>query len=300
VTQRPLNGTRRGQAQRRGALSNLSCDQIFSLLGVNVSDSAKQVRAANAYVRALRSGEGSASSRAEPYLAPEVVATIGNAEFSGKEAVLAHITGIWPNTPVYQLGAWDDPSVDGDVVTIDAEFPAFGAGASKATLTFSFNADDQIVSVSESYASGPRPEPQKEMPLIVRGMINSALANGTPIVVAYTGEDGSPQLSLRGSTLAYSPTQLAIWLRSAEGGLNRALATNPQLSLLYRDSRTRSTLIVKGTGRIEDDPAIRDEIFELTPEVEQMHDPGRNGAALIIDVTSVRGGTPRGGVNVQI
>ncbi len=265
-----------------------------------MSDSAKQVRAANAYVRALRSGEGSASKRADPHLSPEVVATVGNTEISGKDAVLAHITGIWPNTPVYQLGAWGDPSVDGDVVTIEAEFPAFGAGAQRATLTFSFNADDHIISVSEAYQSGPRPDPQKELPMVARGMINSALANGTPIVVAYTGEDGSPQLSLRGSTVVYSPTQLAIWLRSAEGGLNRAMATNPKISMLYRDSRTRSTLIIKGTGRIENDPAIRDEIFDLTPEVEQMHDPDRNGAALIIDLTEVRGGTPRGEVNVQI
>jgi hypothetical protein len=272
----------------------------FHYLGVNVSDSAAQVRAANAYVRALRSGEGSASDRAEPYLAADVVATVGNAEIKGKDAVLAHITGIWPSTPVYQLGGWGDPSADGDVVTVEAEFPAFGAGASKATLTFSFNDDDQIVSVSENYAAGPRPEPQKEIPLVVRGMINSALANGTPIVAAYTGEDGSPQLSLRGSLQVLSPTQLCAWLRSAEGGLNRALVTNPQLSFLFRDSRSRSTLIIKGIGRIEDDPAIRDEIFELTPEVEQMHDPDRNGAALIVDVTSVRGGTPRGGVNVQI
>jgi hypothetical protein len=268
-------------------------------MGVHVSDSTEQIRAANWYVRALRSGEGSASKRAEPYLAADVVAKIGNAELVGKDAVLAHITGNWPNTPVYQQGAWGDPAVDGDVATVEAEFPSFGVGAQRATLTFSFNADGQITSVTEAFTAGPRPEPQKELPLVARGMINNALVNGTPIVVAYTGEDGSPQLSLRGSTQVYSPTQLAIWLRSAEGGLNRALATNPKLSLLYRDSRTRSTLIIKGIGRIEDDQAIRDEIFELTPEVEQMHDPGRNGAALIIDITEVRGGTPRGGVNVQ-
>jgi hypothetical protein len=265
-----------------------------------VSDSAEQFRAANAYVRALKSGEGSASKRAEQYLAPEVVATVGSSEFSGKDAVLGHITGIWPNTPVYQLGAWSDPKADGDTVTIEAEFPAFGAGARSATLTFSFDGDDKITSVNEAYQNGPRPDPQKELPMVARGMINGALANGTPIVVAYTGEDGAPQLSLRGSTVVYSPTQLAIWLRSAEGGLNRAMATNPKITMLYRDSKSRSTLVIKGNGRIENDPAVRDEVFELTPEVEQMHDPDRNGAALIIDLTEVRGGTPRGAVNVQI
>lgn len=262
-------------------------------------DSDKQRRAARAYVRALRSGEGSASSRAEPYLAIDVIATLGATTLTGKESVLDHITGIWPNTPVYQLGAWGEPVVDGGVATVEAEFPAFGAGASKATLTFGFNDADEIVSVDETYVGGPRPEPQKEIPLVAKGMINNALANGTPMVVAYVDEEGMPQLSLRGSTQVFSPTQLCIWLRSAEGGLTRAISTNPRVSLLYRDSRTRSTLIVKGTARIESDPGIRDEIFELTSEVEQMHDPNRQGAALIIDVTELRGGTPKGGVNVQ-
>ena len=259
----------------------------------------KQRRAARAYVRALRSGEGTASERAEPHLASDVTATIGAATLSGKDSVLGHITGNWPNTPVYQLGAWGEPVVEGSTATVEAEFPAFGAGPARATLTFGFNDADEIVSVDEAYVGGPRPEPQKEIPLVAKGMINNALANGTPMVVAYVDEDGMPQLSLRGSTQVYGPTQLCIWLRSAEGGLTRAIATNPRISLLYRDSRTRSTLIVKGTARIETDPAIRDEIFELTSEVEQNHDPNRQGAALIIDVTELRGGTPKGGVNVQ-
>lgn len=264
-----------------------------------MSDADKQIRAARAYVRALRSGEGSASKRAEPYLASDATATIGSTTLTGKDSVLGHITGIWPNTPVYQLGAWGEPVIEGSTATVEAEFPAFGAGAARATLTFGFNDSDEIVAVEENYIAGPRPEPQKEIPLVARGMIDNALANGTPMVVAYVDQEGMPQLSLRGSTQVFSPTQLCIWLRSAEGGLTRAITANPRVSLLYRDSRTRSTLIVKGTARVETDPAIRDEVFELTSEVEQMHDPSRQGAALIIDVTELRGGTPKGGVNVQ-
>ena len=264
-----------------------------------MSDSKKQVRAATAYVRALRSGEGSASQRAAAHLASDVEATIGSAKLSGKADVLAHITGNWPNTPVYQMGAWGDPVTDGTGATVEAEFPAFGAGPARATLTFTFNEADEIATVEEAYAGGPRPEPQKEIPLVARGMINTALSNGTPMVVAYVDEAGVPQLSLRGSVQVFSPTQLCAWLRSAEGGLTRSIVTNPNISLLYRDSRTRSTLIVKGTAHIDDDADVRDEVFELSPEVEQMHDPNRTGAALIIDVSEMRGGTPRGGVNVQ-
>lgn len=264
-----------------------------------MSDSARRVIAAAAYIRALRSGEGSAAMRAEPFLADDVVLTVGQSETKGKAAVVAHITGAWPNTPVYLMGGWSEPSEVGDAVIVEAEFPPLGAGAERGTVTFGFDQDDRISSVTEVYQNSARPEATKEIPLVAKGLINSALANGTPMVVAYVDEDGTPQLSLRGSTQVFSPTQLCIWLRSPEGGLTKALASNPTISLLYRDSRSRTTLVIKGRGRIATDENTRDRVFELVPEVEQMHDPKRTGAALIIDVTEMRGGTPKGAVLVQ-
>ena len=56
--------------------------------------------------------------------------------------------------------------------------------------------------------------------------------------------------------------------------------------------------MINGNGHIETDEGIRRRVFEIAPEVEQMHDPNLTGAALIIDVTRMRGGTPKGGVNV--
>jgi hypothetical protein len=107
-------------------------------------------------------------------------------------------------------------------------------------------------------------------------------------------ENGQPQQSLRGSTLVFSPTQLAIWVRSAEGGIVKAMANNNKLSLLYRDSMSRSTIIVQGRGHIETDEETRRRLYDMTPEVEQMHDPDRKGVALIIDVVRLQGGGPRG------
>jgi hypothetical protein len=37
----------------------------------------------------------------------------------------------------------------------------------------------------------------------------------------------------------------------------------------------------------------------MTPEVEQMHDPQRNGAALIIDIKRLQGGGPKGNFRMQ-
>lgn len=258
-----------------------------------------RVEAAEAYIRALRSGEESAARRAEPFLAEGVEATLASGTLKGRQAVLEHISGDWPNTPVLAQGGWSDPQPQGDQLVVEAEFPAFGAGASSGTVTFSFDGEGRISAVTESFAGGGRPEPQKEIPLVVRGLINSALAQNIPMSLAYVDEDGSPNLSLRGSVQVFSPTQLCLWLRSTTGGLARALTANPRLSLLFRDSKTRTTLVVKGRGHIDDDPAVRDRVFRLVPEVEQNHDPNRTGAALLIDVTDLRGGTPRGPVLVQ-
>jgi hypothetical protein len=105
-------------------------------------------------------------------------------------------------------------------------------------------------------------------------------------------------LSLRGSTQVYSDTQLCIWVRNADGGIIKAMSRNNRISLLYRDSKLRTTLIIQGRGRVETDPAVRERVYQLAPEVEQNHDTARKGAALIIDVSSLGGSTVRGMVRV--
>ena len=57
--------------------------------------------------------------------------------------------------------------------------------------------------------------------------------------------------------------------------------------------RLRSAMI-----HFNDDPEVRDRVWELMPEVEQRHDLDRTGAALIIEVDRLMGSTPRGGVRM--
>ncbi|MBO0715401.1 MAG: hypothetical protein J2P59_11645 [Acidimicrobiales bacterium] len=255
--------------------------------------------AAEAYVWALRRGEATAAERASNYLAEDVVLERAAGNLEGRQAVLEHITGVWPTTPVLQFGGWSDPIERDGSLVVEAEFPAMGAAPLGATVTFSFNDKDQIQTVNEKLATAARPEPQKEIPLAVRGLIDGALANGTPLVVAYVNDAGEPSLSLRGSTQVFSPTQISIWLRNAESGLSSAIQKNPNMSLLYRDSKLRTTLIIKGKGHIENDEETRRRAFELAPEVEQLHSPRRTGAALIIDVTEIRGGGAKGNFLIQ-
>ena len=257
-----------------------------------------RTQAAEAYVKALRTGEPSATQLASQYLADDVVLAAGQEEISGRDNVLKRITGQWPLTSVFvHAGFSAAREVDGQV-KVDAEVPPMGAAPQKVSLTFSFNGSDQIERVEQQLHAAPPQPPAETLPGFVRGIINGALANGTPIVVAYTDENGQPVLSLRGSTQVYSDTQVCIWVRNAEGGIVKTMARNNRVSLLYRDSKLRTTLIAQGRGHVETSPEVRERVFQLSPEVEQNHDPERKGAALIIDIVSLQGTSVRGMVKV--
>jgi Pyridoxamine 5'-phosphate oxidase len=265
-----------------------------------------RVRAVEAYMKALRTGEASATVTASRYLAPDVVLDTvgahmwgnGHEEFIGYDETVKMITGIGVMTGVYRTAPWSNPAPDGDGrVTVSAEI---GGLLASSTLTFSFNHHDQIIRIEQVNAGGGPPAPPSErIPPQAKALINSALANNTPMIVAYTDENGAPNLSLRGSTQVYSDTQLSIWLRHATGGMAKALQENPSITLMYRDPPARATLTIEGRAHIDVDPEVRDRVFELAPEVEQKHDPRRIGASLIIDVMRMTGNTPRGAVRMQ-
>jgi hypothetical protein len=262
----------------------------------------KKQLAADAYVLALRTGEPSATKNVSQYLAPEVVLTLGPAgrktTITGFDAVLDRVTGEWPNTPVFVRGFWSAARLDGDQAKVDATFPPMGAAPAEVHLTFGFNGDGKISTIDQEVVAQPAAEPTDTIPDTARGLINGALRNNTPMSVAYVDEEGKPSVSLRGSVQVYSPTQLSIWLRSTTGGIAKALAKNPNVALLYRDSYSRSTLMIQGVGHVETDPEICARVWNLIQDVEQKHETHESGCALIIDVTKMQGGTPRGGVRM--
>jgi hypothetical protein len=258
-----------------------------------------------AYLKALRTGEASATETAARHLAPEVVLDTvgahmwgnGHEEFVGYDQVVHMITGIGVMTGVYRTAPWSNPTVDDDgTIEISAE-P--GGLIASSNLKFFFNDNDRIVRIEQVNKGGSGSAPTDKLPAFAKGIVNGALANNTPMIVAYTDENGAPNLSLRGSVQVYSDTQLSIWVRHANGGMANALRKNPRMALMYRDPPARTNLTFEGRVHFETDQDIRDRVFELAPEVEQRHDPGRIGAALIIDLDRVSGNTPRGAVRMQ-
>jgi hypothetical protein len=255
----------------------------------------KRVQAAEAVVQSIRTGERTASNNAATHLADDVVLDTGREQVSGKAAVLERISGEWPFTPIYKQGGWSEPQAEGNDLKVSATFPALGAAPAGMNLTFSFASGDGMIShIKQETIMGGPPQQVDKIPDHIKGQINSALYNGTPMVVCYVDESGQPKQSLRGSTLVFSDTQLGIWVRDANGGLPTAMAKNNKVSLLYRDSKTRSTIVIEGRGHVETDEDTRNRLYEMTPEVEQLHDTQRKGAALLIDVVRLQGGGPKG------
>ncbi|HUY07296.1 MAG TPA: pyridoxamine 5'-phosphate oxidase family protein [Acidimicrobiales bacterium] len=129
--------------------------------------------------------------------------------------------------------------------------------------------------------------------------IDGAFENKRPITVAYVDWDGQPHLSFRGSTQVHSPDQCAIWIREREGGLVRAIPHNPRITMMYRDSSTRTTYLIYGRARVETDSQISKLIYDKTPKGERDRDPDMAGVAVIIDVDAIQGGPPDSRVNMR-
>jgi hypothetical protein len=140
------------------------------------------------------------------------------------------------------------------------------------------------------------PSPLTELKLTepLKQLINSAFDRGKFISLAYVSLDGRPELSFRGSVQSYSDTQLAIWARNPAGGLNKAVARNPYLVLMYGDFNPDSRAIItfKGRGRIDASDVARRKVYDGAHEQERARDKERKGDALIIDLDSVDGFFP--------
>jgi hypothetical protein len=250
----------------------------------------------DAVLRSLRTGENSAAREAAAAFAPSVVLQSGNTEVVGVDAVTDRFNGDWPLTPVYAQGEFTEPAITGDSASVSATFPTFGNVKGYA-LKVSFDEDDRITRLDETVTMYPPATAVHAFPPSVRMAINGALANGTPLVVGYCGENGAPSLSLRGSVQVYGDRELGLWARSAKSGLVETARKNGLVSLLYRNSPRRLTLTMSGRAEIAEG-TVRDRIWALSPEVEKRHDPPRNGVAILIRITRLQGQTPGGPVLV--
>jgi hypothetical protein len=244
-------------------------------------------------VKALSTGEQSAANRLAPFLAADVVYDtnsqpgvfpIGREVFSGKAEVLARVSGQWPVTFGFARLGWSEPFAEGDALRVVT------SGA--ITLDVGFNAEAEInhAYLDGGIGSGKAAPPAvggavEEIPLLVKGLINHARANDTPMVVTYVDELNVPHSSYRGSTAVIGRRQISLWIRDAEHGLAAAIVKNPFVTLVYGDMRSAFVMVsINGEAHIATDPETRRRAYELPIESEQNHDLERNGVAVVVDV----------------
>jgi len=225
-------------------------------------------------------------------LAADVVSITPLGRAEGAEAVSAGL-GQSPLSGLFATGTWSDIADQDGSASVTCTFPP-GAPLGGVTITAT-TAGGRLARVETTMIPAPPPEPVPvDLDGDIAGAINGALANGTPVIVAYVDADGQPQLSLRGTAQVLNSKQLAMWSRSATGGLPTSIGDRPRITAFYRDPAQRVTYQFQGQARVEPDEGVRRQIFDNSPEVEQNFDPELKGAAIVVDVTRVEGRDRRG------
>jgi hypothetical protein len=253
-----------------------------------VAQSTDRLTVCGYYIKSMRTGELTAAQQVAPHVAEGAVSRFNEDTYKGRDEVLARVTGKWPMTHILRRAGWSEPARVSDQLVVTAEYPPWITQRRIAKVAFTFNDRDEITEVVHEVVALPPRLQANEVPLVVRGLINDAVTNNTPICVGHVNDDGEPVLSFRGSLQFFGPRQISAWLRNPKGGLASSVGRHPQVALMYRDSDKLITVNIKGLAHIETDEDIRRQVYETMPEVEQTHDPDRTGACLIINVTSAK------------
>src|SRR5690606_5791974 len=185
--------------------------------------------------------------------------------------------------------AWGAPQAVADGKFRLLAEPAVSSQARGVVLTLSF--EDGLVRTIEQQRRGTLAIPASAMvlPSGLRALINQALVEAKPMVMAYVDVDGQPRLSFRGSTQVYSDDQLAMWIREAQGGFTTAIARSPRVSFMYRDNLTKATYQLQGRARVAHEEDIRRRVFAASPQAERDHDFAMLGVAVLVDLDLVEG-----------
>jgi len=253
------------------------------------------IKSAVAYERSVRTGDYSASVALEPVLAGDVVfetngpgATAVQEKTEGKAAVLKRLSGKWAITESLYNARWSEPVQEGSTVRLKATFEHLGGVAPDSlAVTIETDAAGKIKRIQQAYT--PRQaKPTDRIPESAKVLINNARMNNTPFVVAHVDENGAPVVTFRGSVQVLDDHRLCAWIRQASGGIVKSLAKNPAVALAYRDG-SRAMLLVQGRASIDTSEEMKARVYELTPEVEQNHDPARKGVPMIIEIDRMQG-----------
>ena len=120
----------------------------------------------------------------------------------------------------------------------------------------------------------------------MREMVNNALANGCPCVLATATASGEPDIGFKGSTMIFDNESLAYWERTRRQHLKN-LRENPRVVVLFRDPNTKINWRFHGIATIHESGPLREQVMARVVKAELEKDPERKGLAVIIRVNKV-------------
>ena len=120
----------------------------------------------------------------------------------------------------------------------------------------------------------------------MRNLIDPALANGCPCILASVGANGEPDIGYKGSMMVFDDENLAYWERTRRQHLKNVQENN-NVVVLFRDAKTRVGLRFHGKAELHEKDALWEQVMAKTVKEELDKDPERKGAAVIIRLEKV-------------
>ena len=120
----------------------------------------------------------------------------------------------------------------------------------------------------------------------MKDLVDNALGNGSPCILATVSGDGEPDIGFKGSMMVFDNESLAYWERTRRVHLKN-VKENPKVIVLFRDAKTKAAWRFHGTATALEDGPIRDQVMARTVKDELDKDPERKGAAVVIRLDKI-------------
>ncbi len=120
----------------------------------------------------------------------------------------------------------------------------------------------------------------------MRELVDNALANGCPCILASVSADGEPDIGFKGSMMVFDNESLAYWERTRRQHMKN-IKENPKVVVLFRDAKTKVSWRFHGKATLYEDGPIRDQVMARTVKEELDKDPERKGAAVVIRLDKI-------------
>ena len=120
----------------------------------------------------------------------------------------------------------------------------------------------------------------------MRELVDPALANGCPCILATVSADGEPDIGYKGSMMVFDDESLAYWERTKRQHLKN-VTENPKVIVLFRDAKTKVAWRFHGKATLHESGPVWEQVMARKVPAELEKDPEHKGAAVVIKLDKI-------------